>query len=347
MRKPDFANLEAVLRRQTPSRPTLFEFFLNAPLYDRLTGKTISDYLATSATEEEAHYRRQIDAFYSAGYDYATVSGFRYRFPTGAVAHIKSKSLNDGALITDRDSFAAYVWPDPEEVDYGALEALSRFLQDGMKFVVGGPCGVLENTIALVGYDNMCIMSIEEPELLQEIFDAVGSRLLTYYQRASVLPSVGALIGNDDWGFNRQTMLSPADMRKYVFPWHKKIVATIHDAGKLAILHSCGNLERVMDDVIDDIGYDAKHSFEDNIQPIEEAYEQYGHRIALLGGIDLDFVCRRPLDEIKRRATAMIERTSRRGGWALGTGNSVPEYVPQESYRALITCATGQEPLCW
>jgi uroporphyrinogen decarboxylase len=145
------------------------------------------------------------------------------------------------------------------------------------------------------------------------------------------------LISNDDWGFKTQTMLSPADMRRYVIPWHKRIVETIHKAGKPAILHSCGNLKLLMDDIIDTIGYDAKHSYEDSILPVEEAYELYGKRIAILGGLDLDFVCRSTPDEVHKRAVAMLERVKGRGGYALGTGNSVPEYVPVENYLAMIS----------
>lgn len=37
-RPPDFNNLLKVLRREKPDRPTLFEFFLNDALYERLTG---------------------------------------------------------------------------------------------------------------------------------------------------------------------------------------------------------------------------------------------------------------------------------------------------------------------
>ena len=66
----------------------------------------------------------------------------------------------------------------------------------------------------------------------------------------------------------------------------------IHAAGKPAILHSCGNLLDVMDDIIDEMGYDGKHSYEDAIQSVEDAYEAYHERIAILGGFDLDFVVR-------------------------------------------------------
>jgi len=70
--------------------------------------------------------------------------------------------------------------------------------------------------------------------------------------------TVGALIANDDWGFKTQTMLSPADLRRYVFPWHERIVETIHAAGKPAILHSCGFAGEIMDDIIDGMKYDCE-----------------------------------------------------------------------------------------
>ena len=128
-------------------------------------------------------------------------------------------------------------------------------------------------------------------------------------------------------------------MRRFVFPWHKKLVAAAHAAGRPAILHSCGNLAPVMDDIIDDIGYDGKHSYEDAILPVEEAYERYGSRIAVLGGMDVDFVCRSTPEKIYERSRAMLEKTRGRGGYALGTGNSVPPYVPQAHYFAMIRAA--------
>jgi uroporphyrinogen decarboxylase len=39
----------------------------------------------------------------------------------------------------------------------------------------------------------------------------------------------------------------------------------------------------------------------------------------------------------------MLERASGRGGYGLGTGNSVPEYIPREAYFAMISAATGKK----
>jgi len=337
MRKPDFTNLLKVLRREKPDRPTLFEFFLNQPLYEKLAGESMDD-----TRDPLQRFGVMIKAFKNAGYDYATLHGSDFYFPRGEVKTIKTRSLNEGNVIKNRADFENYRWPEPDEFDYSRLEELEQYLPDGMKLIVYGPGGVLENVIDLVDYDSLCYMLFEDPDLVQDIFDAVGSRLVRYYDICAAYDTVGALISNDDWGFKTQTMLSPSDMRRYVFPWHKKIVETIHKHGKPAILHSCGNLEKVMDDIIEDMGYDGKHSYEDGILPVEEAYDRWGDKIAILGGIDLDFVCRGTPQEIKARCRAMLEKAEKRGGYALGTGNSVPEYMPHENYFAMISVVLGE-----
>ncbi len=90
-----------------------------------------------------------------------------------------------------------------------------------------------------------------------------------------------------------------------------------------------------MDDVID-----GKHSFEDVIMPVEDAYERWGERVAILGGIDVYFVCTSTPEEVYQRSKAMLERAEGRGSYALGTGNSVPDYVPQENFFAMTRAAT-------
>jgi uroporphyrinogen decarboxylase len=275
----------------------------------------------------------------AAGYDYVVFGGSEFSFPLGQVETLATRSLNQGTVIHDRPGFEAYQWPDPDAFDYSRLDCAAALLPPGMKVIVPGPCGVLENVTALVGYENLCAMLHEDPLLAADIFEAVGSRLLRYYELCAFYPTVGALIGNDDWGFKSQTMLSPTQMRRYVFPWYRRIVQVIHDAGKPAILHSCGCLAAVMEDIIEDMRFDARHSYEDAIEPVEEAYERWGARLAILGGIDVDFIVRSAPEDITRRSRAILERSAARGGYALGTGNSVPEYVPDEHYFAMIRAA--------
>jgi len=329
-RKPDFSNLLSVLDGKTPSRPTLFEFFLNWQLELKL-----AQWEGSRETEED-NFRCLIKAFTNTGYDYTTIHASYFGFATNAVHSKASLSANEGFIIHDRASFEAYEWAEPYDAYDGRLERIEKFLPDGMKFIVCGPCGVLENVIRLVGFDNLCYMLADDPELVGLIADNVGRRLYEYYKQIVGYDCVGAIISNDDWGFNTQTMISPNDLRKYIFPWHKKIVEAAHNAGKPAILHSCGKLDNVMNDIVDVMKFDAKHSYEDKIQSVEEAYDMLKGKIAILGGIDMDFVCRKSQDDIYDRCIAMAKKTNFES-YALGTGNSVPEYLPDDNYFAMIS----------
>jgi len=101
-------------------------------------------------------------------------------------------------------------------------------------------------------------------------------------------------------------------------------------------------LDKVMDDVINEMKYDGKHSFEDQIIPVEQAYSKWGNQIAILGGIDLDFIARSSPDRIKKRASSMIEKSKFFGGYALGSGNSIPDYVPLENFLAILVSINDQ-----
>jgi len=264
----DFTQLEKVFRLQKPDRPVLFEYFVNGDLISDVNGESF----AALVTRED-QIRAIIRFFYKAGYDYATIpSRYFNAFSFENTEHEKKAtvSLNEGSAITDRKSFDSYLWPNPEQGNFELLQNLALELPSGMRFIVSAPGGVLENVIDLVGFERLCFMIYEDEELTTAIFDEVGSRLLRFYEICSDIEPVGALIVNDDWGFKTQTILSPDMLRQFVFPWHKRIVEAIHRNGKYAILHSCGNLMDVMDEIVDELKYDAKHSFEDNILPVEK-----------------------------------------------------------------------------
>ena len=333
-RIPDFNNLLQILRKGKPSRPTLFEFFLNQELYEIL-----ADEKAKAEAGDLRKYKVIISAFRNAGYDYATIPASYNRllmYSKGEVEQKSSKSLNEGFVITDEESFGNYKWPDPEAGDYEIFERIEPLFPDGMKAIPSGPGGLLENATELVGYENLCFMTLENPDLVASIFDALGTGLLRFYERVSSYPVVGAAIYNDDWGFKTQTMLPPEMLRQWVFPWCKRIVDAIHSNGKMAILHSCGNLSEVMDDVIYSMKFDGKHSFEDIISPVETEWEKYHERIAILGGIDLDFLAGSSPEQVQNRALNLLKLTSGEGSYALGSGNSIPGYIPKENYLAMI-----------
>lgn len=334
--QPDKRNLLSVLKGECPKRPTLFELFLN----DRIYWDVTQD-LQYDPGDPYARQKRIVDACCRLGYDCVSLYGARVRFSVRKVDKHGASSVSQNVItIGDRDDFEAYQWPDVDAADFVRMDAIGKHLPDGMGYIVYGPGGVEETLVELVGYENLCYMLADEPELVEEIVEAIGTRLVRYYEICAANPYVDALIYNDDWGFNTQTLLPPRTLRALVFPWVNRIVDVIKANGKPVILHSCGNILKVMEDIITDMRFDAKHSYQDSILPVEEFYERYHDRIAVLGGMDVDFIIRSKPEQVYARACAMLERVKDRGGYALGSGNSIPEYVPTEQYLAMAAAAT-------
>jgi uroporphyrinogen decarboxylase len=71
------------------------------------------------------------------------------------------------------------------------------------------------------------------------------------------------------------------------------------------------------------------------------AKKLYGHRIGLVGGVDMDFLSRRSPDEVKIYVSQVLKTCKPEGGYCLGSGNTVANYVPLENYLTMLL--TGLE----
>ena len=338
---PDFAEFRAAITRsRRPSRPVVFEFFLNENI-DKEVIPADQHHLFDDYTKPLAWLTRVSLGQIHLGFDAIIAGSCAWSIDKGKRDHGASVSQNQGAMIPNREAFNRYHWNEPEDADgKDHLDTLGVHLRGGQRFVIMSPFGgVLETLTDLCGFDDMCMLLADDPELIGEITDNIGSRLLRYYTKALEHPLVGGIMVNDDWGFRSATMISPKQMRKYVVPWHQRFVAAAHAAGKIAVMHSCGNLGPMWNDIIDVIKFDGKHSYEDAILPVEDAYERYGSKVGIMGGIDVDYLCRHSPEQIHERATALLNRTKERGGYVLGSGNSIPYYVPTDRFAAMFNAA--------
>jgi uroporphyrinogen decarboxylase len=137
-------------------------------------------------------------------------------------------------------------------------------------------------------------------------------------------------------GFRGGPLISPDDLREFVLPGHKLMAELSHRAGRPYLLHSCGNLDLIMEDLITEVGIDARHSFEDTIEDVVTAKRRYGDRIAILGGIDVDFLCRSSEQDIRSRVRTTLDECLPGGGYCLGSGNSIANYIPVDNYLAML-----------
>ena len=141
---------------------------------------------------------------------------------------------------------------------------------------------------------------------------------------------------SDDMGYKTGVLIAPDDLRAFVLAGHRQLAALSHAAGRPYLLHSCGNLAEIMDDLTEVVQIDGKHSFEDTIEDVRAVKAAYGQKIALLGGLDVDFLCRAEPAAIRQRVRETLDVCQPGGGYCLGTGNTVANYIPVDHYLAML-----------
>ncbi|MDO8684582.1 MAG: uroporphyrinogen decarboxylase family protein [Armatimonadota bacterium] len=330
---PDFSRLKkAVLREGETGRVPFLELFADAEIKNAILGEPVRN------MEQEAEFWLRL------GYDRVPAPiGVRFQFnketapdTAGELARSERGWVNERtAIIKNWDDFERYPWPEFDEGAIEYVEQTRKILPDGMGILVQSS-GVLENVMWLMGYEGLSMALYDTPGLVQEMFDRVGKLVLTCYEAAMDIEEVGGAFFGEDMGFKTATMISPDAMRKYHFPWLKRIVDVCHEHGKFFILHSCGRLDEIMNDLIDYVGIDAKHSFEDAIEPVAGFKKRYGDRIGIVGGVDVDALTRRTVDEVRRYVRKILEDCAPGGGYALGSGNSIANYIRVENYLAML-----------
>ena len=194
----------------------------------------------------------------------------------------------------------------------------------------------------MMGVEGLAVSLYTAPDLVRAVFGKLSRLHLSGVRQLASMDAVGALRQGDDLGYKTATFISPTMLRQYVFPIYKEMAAISHAQGKPFILHSCGNLAEVYEDLIEDCRIDAKHSFEDVIMPVAEFKKQYGQRVTPLGGLDVDFLCRASKPQLRAYARKNVEACfSGDGYWALGTGNSLTDYLPVENYITVLEAAAA------
>ncbi len=248
-------------------------------------------------------------------------------------------------VIKTRDDFNKYPWDEIPDLFFKAFyedfELLRETMPAGMKAIGGPGNGVFECVQDIVGYTDLCYISIDDPDLYKDLFSAVGEMMFRIWNR--FLKEFGDVYCvcrfGDDMGFKSNTLIPAEDIRNYIVPEYKRIIELVHSYNKPFLLHSCGKIFDVMEDLIDVAKIDAKHSNEDQIAMFKEWVDRYGTKIGNFGGVDTDHLCRKSEDEIRQIVKDVMGYCKGHGGFALGSGNSIPAYIKPEGYLAMIEAA--------
>lgn len=351
MIEPNFDRMRTVLlRRGEPDCVPLGDISVHRLLKERILGRPIR-----GLADEVAFWS-------AAGYDHVPVEqGLQltdvikrqsmreieahYAVETSD-AQARSWATEGKGLITTRAEFEALQWPDPDGLDYSAFEKIGPLLPPKVK-VVGVLGKIFTCVWWLMGLEGLSLALADDPDLVARMFETVGRFQSRVFENMLRFECVGAIWHADDIAFSTQLMVSPRLLRAHLFPWYKEMNRVAHARGRLAVYHSDGALQEVMEDIIG-CGFDGLNPIEPKAMDINEVKRAYGSRIAIIGNIDLGYTLTRGTPaEVRAEVRQRIHDLAPGGGYAVSSSNSIPEYVPLANFNAMreATFEYGRYPV--
>ena len=324
---PDFSRLEKVIRHEIPDRVPLFEAEIEIPIKEAFLGREIQ-------TAED-----DVEFYIRAGYDFVPVVPpfFTPRVMRQADGDERSWITESEGRIKTMEDFEKFPWPDPDEVDFSSFYEIAALLPPKMKILgLLSPAAVFGNTSQSMGLTNFSYALYDNIELVEALFEKIGSSYLKIAKRLAKVPKLGAVLMSDDLAHTGGCFVNPKIYRKYVFPWYREIGRVFENAGIPFIFHSDGNFMAVFNDLAD-CGVKAIHPIEPQAMDIVEVKKEYGDKFCIFGNIDLDYTLTRgTVEEVEAQVKQRIKELAPGGGWGCAASNSIPDYVKPENFKAMV-----------
>jgi uroporphyrinogen decarboxylase len=191
----------------------------------------------------------------------------------------------------------------------------------------------------LHGFAESLIDLVDSPKLVKGIIE----KAVDYYSElgriAAALGAKIALSGDDIAGINGLFM-SPEHFKQIIYPAMKRLYTNWHSYGLHILKHTDGNIEPIMDLLID-TGLDCLHPIDPLAgMSLEKAKHEYGDRICIMGNVNcagnLVFGTEQDVvEEVKQ----CLQIGMPGGGYILASSNSIPRSVKPRNYVAMVKAA--------
>jgi uroporphyrinogen decarboxylase len=335
---PDYHNILKAAKNEKSDRIPLYDHIVSPEIMEKIKGKSFAALAGGDYSDKKEYFRHHNQFFPDMGYD--TVSCEFW--PAPVMPGSGSLGGHKEGIIKTRKDFDEYPWeslPDAFFEHYrDGIRAFGETLPEGVRGIGGIGNGVFECVQDITGFENLCYSKADDEELYHGLFEKIGDMLVAIWTR--FLREYGDLFCvcrfGDDLGFKSSTLLPASDIREVVIPQYRRIISIIHAEGKPFLFHSCGCIFDVMDDLIA-AGINAKHSNDDVIAPYSRWINDYGSRIGNFGGIDTDVLCDSSQVDLAAYTTDIFRLCEAKGrGVAIGSGNSIPNYVSPERYCQML-----------
>jgi len=185
-------------------------------------------------------------------------------------------------LASANEWYDRVVWPDIESWDWeGNAKINEKYLGTNKYNCCWLMNGWYERLISFMDFEGAVVAMIddEQQDAVKALFDRLSDlyiklidKYLTYF------PQIDGFCIHDDWGSQKDTFFSPATVKEMIVPYMRRVNDYLHSRGKFCDLHSCGQLYKQVQNIID-AGWDSWSG--QLMNDTRKIYEEFGDKIII------------------------------------------------------------------
>lgn len=203
-------------------------------------------------------------------------------------------------------------------------------------FVWGDQGGCWQHACCLMEPQELIPQAFDHPDWVHRLMRVLLDKKLRFIAESLVgakydLIETGGGAGSD-------TLISPDLHRAFCLPYDRQIHRALHEAGHLAVYHTCGGMMRILDQILANEA-DASETLAPpgvggNIREPAKVREAFGGKIAMIGGLDqFHILTDGTAEQIRAETHRLFEGYGRDGGYICSASDHFFE-TPPENLRA-------------
>ncbi|HOZ45249.1 MAG TPA: uroporphyrinogen decarboxylase family protein [Candidatus Hydrogenedentes bacterium] len=183
----------------------------------------------------------------------------------------------------------------------------------GDHFLIGGGISVYERVHFIRGLHNTWTDIYAERGNLEKLIGILVDMNLVAIEHYGEM-GVDGYMFCDDWGLQNSLMIPPQAWRAIWKPAYARIYGAAHDAGMRTLLHSCGYIVDILDDLIE-IGLDVIQMDQQENMGVEALGRRFGGRITFWCPVDIqNTMARGNVAEVRAYCHKLVDTLGRTEG---------------------------------
>ena len=180
---------------------------------------------------------------------------------------------------------------------------------------------LFERAWALRGMENLLMDFLVNPVLVKMLFTKIADYNIAQIKSALEYDIDAAYFG-DDWGQQSGLIMGYDIWKEFIYPQLKRMYAAVKESGKYIMIHSCGDVDELFDDLIE-VGVDCFNPFQPEVMDVFSLINQYRGKLSFHGGLSMQKTL--PFgtpDDVQKETDKLIE-AGMTGGLIFSPAHSV------------------------